>query len=495
MEMMTKVIEQMLRDTTKTKKGPMWIKNCHVTRVIHSNKSSKLIGKKRAAVIWGCVAQLIESGGHKNKDMAITEEQSAMLVTNSRAELGEIPRGRAHRTEMKGTVKAWIEENEEEIAPGVYAVRPGKLNQLKAAKKKTAKARGGPTAIIATIVELASEGTATLQQTPNKTHRRGKWVNWIEDTVEWMVQNRWIEDSEADEMIRKAKVTREKYTTTTKPTLLALNLGEGWRSVGRAIANLIPGAHIAGADRRGRTYTGTLHGTITAELKHDWANQTTDLITALSKKASISPKAWDLITMEMECTLFSRANIINQATGSAHGLWALTPLNRANAAPGRVEEEEELYKLAVEAVETQVDSLERHPEIPFLVENPAQSGLWDLEAITQAVSRNPDWRVVRVDRCAYGRLEQKGTKFLTNVDWQPVGRTGNGRCGKGCTGTRTASGKTKHQCQTMANSSDRQVRRGDKVNGTRYELTRDAVVNAIEEERLEEFFRTFWTMK
>ena len=35
----------------------------------------------------------------------------------------------------------------------------------------------------------------------------------------------------------------------------------------------------------------------------------------------------------------------------------------------------------------------------------------------------------------------------------------------------------------------------DKVNGTRYELTRDAVVNAIEEELLEEFLRTFWTMK
>ena len=29
----------------------------------------------------------------------------------------------------------------------------------------------------------------------------------------------------------------------------------------------------------------------------------------------------------------------------------------------------------------------------------------------------------------------------------------------------------------------------------RYELTRDAVVNAIEEELLEEFLRTFWTMK
>ena len=94
--MTMKVVEQMLRETTKTKKGPMRIKNCHVTKLIHSNKSCKLIGRKRSAVIWGCVAQLTETGGHKNKDMSITEEQSAMLVANKRAELGEIPRGRAH---------------------------------------------------------------------------------------------------------------------------------------------------------------------------------------------------------------------------------------------------------------------------------------------------------------------------------------------------------------------------------------------------------------
>ena len=44
----------------------------------------------------------------------------------------------------------------------------------------------------------------------------------------------------------------------------------------------------------------------------------------------------------------------------------------------------------------------------------------------------------------------------------------------------------------MANSSDKHVRRGNKVDGTRYELTRDAVVNAVEEELLGEFLRTFW---
>ena len=51
----------------------------------------------------------------------------------------------------------------------------------------------------------------------------------------------------------------------------------------------------------------------------------------------------------------------------------------------------------------------------------------------------------------------------------------------------------KHQCQTVANSADRHVKRGGKVNN-KYEMTRDAVVNAIEGELLEEFLRTLWAM-
>ena len=84
-------------------------------------------------------------------------------------------------------------------------------------------------------------------------------------------------------------------------------------------------------------------------------------------------------------------------------------------------------KMAVEALETQIYPLERHPEIPFLVRDPTQSGLWGLTFTTQAISRHPDWRLVRVDRCAYGRLEQKANKFLTNVDWDEQGTGGVGR--------------------------------------------------------------------
>ena len=38
--------------------------------------------------------------------------------------------------------------------------------------------------------------------------------------------------------------------------------------------------------------------------------------------------------------------------------------------------------------------------------------------------RNKDWVIREVDRCAYGREEQKPTKFLTNrPKWDPKGRS------------------------------------------------------------------------
>ena len=80
-----------------------------------------------------------------------------------------------------------------------------------------------------------------------------------------------------------------------------------------------------GADRRGFTCTGIMMGHITAEVEHGWSAQDTDLITALSKKASVPARKWKLVTLEPECTLLPVANAINQRSGSAHGKWALSP--------------------------------------------------------------------------------------------------------------------------------------------------------------------------
>ena len=71
---------------------------------------------------------------------------------------------------MVGSVTAWLEENEECNAQGLHIVRVGKLNQLKSARKRTARTRGGPMAIMATLALLCADlkGTATLERTPMK---------------------------------------------------------------------------------------------------------------------------------------------------------------------------------------------------------------------------------------------------------------------------------------------------------------------------------------
>ena len=109
--------------------------------------------------------------------------------------------------------------------------------------------------------------------------------------------------------------------------------------------------------------------------------------------------------------------------------------------------------------------------------------------VVETLARQPTWGKWRIDRCAYGRLEQKPTIILTNIrDWRPKGSTGHGRCKGGrCTGTVAAS-RAAHPKQTVANSRERRVDNGEKTGG-RYEWTTKAVVNALEEDLLREIIQ------
>ena len=337
---------------------------------------------------------------------------------------------------------------------------------------------------------MSAEQKATLQQNPNKPHKQGPWNTWIEDSVRWMQERKWIKETEAAAIIAAARKTHEVHKAQ-ETQIKILNLGEGYRSIERGIHTKYPEAKVTGADRRGFTYTGQKHGEITAEIRHDWTNQKTDLITAISKKASTAPSKWTLVTLEPECTLFSATNAMNQKNGSAHGKWAESEQNKAAAAPGRVEDERRMYQEAKEGVMTQLQSLERHPGIPFALENPATSELWDLQEVKEIVNRNPRWITHEIDRCAYGRDEKKPTRYLTNIEsWDPKGRTGNGRCKAGaCTGKITSSGRTIHPRQTVANTKQRRVNQGAKTGGRR-EFTRGAVINAIEPELILEILES-----
>ena len=132
-------VEAQLRTVTSTPRGEMAIRRAHVNRILHSQKAKRALGKQRADVVWGCVAQLLASGAHANKDMHLSEENMAMLRAKGEAALGTGPRGVADKLEMTGSVYAWLVENEETNQQGAFVIRPGKLTQLKNARKDGAR--------------------------------------------------------------------------------------------------------------------------------------------------------------------------------------------------------------------------------------------------------------------------------------------------------------------------------------------------------------------
>ena len=84
------------------------------------------------------------------------------------------------------------------------------------------------------------------------------------------------------------------------------------------------------------------------------------------------------------------------------------PQNIANATPERMQEEVRQYEEAIRGyLVIYLESLERHPYLAFIVENPADSELWSLPEVLKILKRNKDWVIREVDRCAYGWEEQK----------------------------------------------------------------------------------------
>jgi hypothetical protein len=71
-----------------------------------------------------------------------------------------------------------------------------------------------------------------------------------------MVEAEWISEGERGELVRKARLTANEYEIKEEPELRVLNLGEGWRSIARAVPKCYPTARVIGVDKRGFTWTG-----------------------------------------------------------------------------------------------------------------------------------------------------------------------------------------------------------------------------------------------
>jgi hypothetical protein len=370
-------------------------------------------------------------------------------------------------------------ENEEPQKTEPWKLRPQKLRQMMAARKTMAKSRGGREAIYAALTILTAEGKVTLTDTPSRPHNKGPWMTWVADSTKWMVKEGWIQgESTAANMTHEAE---QKTKQRKGQTHLAVDVGEGWGSVRRALQAL-QGVEVVGIDRRGHTNTGVKHGVITAAVNHDLTIRgKEDLFTTIAKKVGRAVRNWALLWMSLECSSMSIANAINQATGSAHGKWASSAQNKGQASEERLGQEEEYLRESIEVLRNVVEALEAHPNLSFALENPATSQTWEADVIREATRRNPEWKLIRVDQCAYGRMSQKPTCILTNLkNWAPRGQTGNGKCKPGqCAGTMgNVAGSREHKEQTVPNSKEKRPSQGQRT-GARYDYVKEAVTNAV----------------
>jgi hypothetical protein len=483
-------IEVVMRGILRVSKGPMKIQRLHVSKAIATNKLSKLIGKGRADKIWGWVAAQIRQGAHRLMvttqwtNAWLGEEQLTLLLARANdawTPTSETLSAHASKREVLGAVRAWLEENEEQGRGRVMCIRPQKLTQLRGAKKAMTKKRGGKMAIYAALVLLAAEGKAVLAQCPLKPSRKGEWANWIPDAVTWMKEQGWAQQQEAVELQQRATHLHEQHQGSRKAQMI-VDFGEGWRGVGWGIAEAFPEIEVVGVDRRGFTNTGSKGGTIISAVHHEFQEEgTADLVTTVARKVGRSAAQWLMAFLCPDCSLHSVANAINQGKGAAHGEWAQSQKNLDSSTVERQLQEEEWARESVISIRRMLEGLEAHPQLPFALENPRTSRLWRIPEVLAAIQRNPTWRRVSVDQCAFGRKSQKPTCILTNITgWKPKGQTGTGRCVVGvCAGTAGNSpGDARHMEQTVPNSKDRRPDQGALVRGRR-ERTREAVVNEV----------------
>jgi hypothetical protein len=97
-------VEALLRKAMKKPRGKMQIKRRHVDKLLSSNSQSRAIGKPRADIIWGCVAELISSRQHVNGDMTLTTSHLELLRARGIAALQDGAKGKSHRVELRGSI-------------------------------------------------------------------------------------------------------------------------------------------------------------------------------------------------------------------------------------------------------------------------------------------------------------------------------------------------------------------------------------------------------
>jgi len=371
-------------------------------------------------------------------------------------------RSRLHWHETVNTVRVWLQENEEPTGPP-QLLRGEKQKQLRAAKKRMMSARGGNQALLAALALLVRDGTVVLEIDPDTRGDTKAGDAWLQEAAEWMRQRGRIpNDENAEDFVRAAAAAQ----TALRATLDSVNhwvldMGEGWGGIRRAVSTMMEGVASVGADRRGFTSVGSNLPKIISRITTDFSTPIDSGYSNLLKKmATLSCRplsGYLMVWLSVECTLYSQACYMGVSAGTAHGAAALHPLNIAAASPERIAHEMELMIESHLAIENQLSALIQEPGVLFALEC-SNCAMWDLNVVKASLCMmvgGGHWHLHEVDQCAFGRLEQKPTKILTNIDWLPEGITSKpGCCVLGeCAGTRGNSpGGSKHRGRIVQDS-------------------------------------------
>ena len=78
----------------------------------------------------------------------------------------------------------------------------------------------------------------------------------------WMEEAGWLQEGEAANVSASARAMADAHELKGDPEILVLNLGEGWRSIAKAVLKKYPTARVVawgwtGEDSHGRYITNT----------------------------------------------------------------------------------------------------------------------------------------------------------------------------------------------------------------------------------------------
>ena len=439
---------------------------------------SRRLGRKsiKATSVRGWVARAVFTGGHrlwetregeKKHKWASDEElhtwalEERILWTED-TDKASVLRAELDRRVAMNTVRVWLEENEEASGPP-QILRGEKQKQLRMAKKRTFELRGGSAAYYAVLALMTHAGEVVLESDPNRRNENSGGQEWLREAASWMVKHGWLPEHETPEgFARDAEAKQSAVRDTQDETRYwILDMGEGWGGIRRAVSPMIEGVTSVGADRRGFTSIGKGLPKIISRITTDFSTPInsgySNLLRKVSKLSVRPLSEYLMVWLSVECTLYSQACYMGVTAGTAHGKAALHPANIAAAPPEQIEHEMELLIESHLAIENQLSALIQEPYTLFALEC-SDCDMWSLpvvEATMAMMVTGGHWYLHEVDQCAFGRLEKKPTKILTNIEWSPAGITSKpGCCVVGeCAGTMgNALGDHRHRGRVMQDS-------------------------------------------